>query len=184
MVALLVAGCTRSGTYSKYGVAKFQGDGIIRDVSRKGGPFSSHGFVIELDKFDLGDIFDKQFRLRNVPTIASTPVEICLAVEDKELARFSVASVDDLRKKLQATLTVSLRDSKDYRTTGFSANIGNLVWSTPVHGYTGFWLYTQSGSFFTPRSEETYSLHVQYSPDPTLRGKQGRVYLYSGYGGS
>jgi hypothetical protein len=182
--ALLITGCAPAGTYSKYGVTQYHGDGVIRDVSQSGWPFSSHGFVIELEQFDLGSAFDKQFHLSSVPTIAGGHVEIALAVEDEEISRQGIASVDELRKKLTASLSIAMSDSASVLATQFSANIGSLVWSSPVHGYTGLWLYNGSGSFFTPRSAETYALHVQYAPDEKLRGKRGRIYLYSGYGGS
>jgi len=182
--ALLISGCAPSGTYSKHGVTQYHGDGVIRDVSQRGWPFSSHGFVIELEQFDLGSAFDKQFHLSSVPTIAGSHVEIALAVEDEEISRQGIAAVDALRKKLVASLSIAVSDSASVVATEFSANIGSLVWSSPVHGYTGRWLYSESGSFFTPRSAETYSLLVQYAPDETLRGKRGRIYLYSGYGGS
>ena len=199
LFALLVSGCSPGGTYTKHGVTQYHGDGVIRDVSQSGWPFSTHGFVIELDKFDLGNTFDKQFRLVNVPTIVNRPFEICLAVEEDGLEQlnlnssisvnkrnspFTKTTIDDLRKKLAAVLTLSLTDSNGITVTGLSTNIGSLVWSSPVHGYKGFWLYSESGSFFTPRSGETYFLHVRYTPDFILRGKHGRIYLYSGYGGS
>jgi hypothetical protein len=184
LLVLLINGCAPGGTYSKHGVAQYHGDGTIRDVSQSGWPFSSHGFVIELDHFDLGSAFDKQFHLANVPTIANSHVEIALAVEDEELSRQGIASVDTLRKKLAASLTIIVTDSANVATAQFSTNIGSLRWSSPVHGYTGFWLYSETGSFFTPRSGETYSLRVHYAPDVMLRGKRGRIYLYSGYGGS
>jgi hypothetical protein len=183
-LALLFSGCAPDGTYTKYGVTHYHGDGVIRDVSQSGWPFSSHGFVIELDQFDLGDSFDKQFHLADVPTIAGRHVEIALAVEDEEIARQGGAAVDALRKKLAARLTIAVSDSASFVATAFSTNIGSLWWSTPVYGYKGFWLYSETGSFFMPRAGETYSLHVQYAPDFMLRGKRGRIYLYSAYGGS
>jgi hypothetical protein len=183
-LVLLISGCAPRGTYNKHGVTQYRGDGAIRDVSQSSWPFSSHGFVIELEGFDLGSAFDKQFHLVNVPTIANSHVEIALAIEDEEISGQSIPSVDSLRKQLQASLTIAVSDSASVGTTGFSTNLGSLRWSSPVHGYTGFWLYSETGSFFTPRSGETYSLHVQYAPDAMLRGKHGRIYLYSGYGGS
>ena len=184
--ALLFSGCTYSpsGTYFRHGIAQYHSEGSIRDVSQCSGLIRTRGYVIELEKFDLGSFYDKQFRVANLPTIANSKVEIRLAIEDEEISRLSIASVDSLRKKLKAELTVSLKDSAGVTVTGLSTNIGTMWWSSPVHGYSGHWLYDEKGSFFTPRPGETYSLRVRYSPDTTLRGKHGCIYLYSGCGGS
>jgi len=181
--ALLISGCTYcpSGTYFRHGITQYHGDGTIRDVSQRALFFGSRGYVIEFDKFDLGSAYDKQFRLANLPTIANSSAEICLAVEDEEL---SFNQIDSLRKKLAAELIISLTNSAGIAEAGLSTNIGTMRWSSPVHGYKGYWLYTEKGSFFTPRPEETYYLRVQYSPDATLKGKHGCIYLYSGCGGS
>ena len=183
-LAFLSSGCAPSGTYTRYGVSHYRGDGVIRDVSQCAWPFSSHGFVIELDQFDLGNALDKQFHLADVPTIAGSHVEIALAVEDEEISRLGIRSVDSLRRQLRANVSFELLDSTNGLVTALSTNIGSFVWSGPVHGYNGFWLYIEPGSFFTPRAGERYFLHVRYSPDASLRGKQGRIYLDSLYGGS
>ena len=183
---IVLSGCTyrSSGTYFRDGIAQYHGEGSIRDVSQRSGLVSARGYVIEFDKFDLGGAYDKQFRLTNLPTITNSRVQISLAVEDEEISRSSLDSVDSLRKKLEGRLTISVIDSTGITMTGFTSNIGNLIWSSPVHGYAGYWLYDLNRSFFNPRPGEIYSLHVQYLPDATLKGKLGCIYLYSGCGGS
>src|SRR5882724_9537074 len=110
---LLASGCTYwpSGTYFRHGVGQYRGEGTIHDVSQPSLFFGSRGYVVELEKFDLGSSYDKQFGITNLPTIANGPVEICLAVEDEEISRLGGASVDTLRKKLNAALAISLTDS-------------------------------------------------------------------------
>jgi hypothetical protein len=181
----LLGGCTYLpiGTYFMHGTTQYRGDGTICDVSQRSLFFSSRGYVIELEKFDLGDAYDKQFKLINLPTIRNSPVEISLAVEDTGIASQSIDMVDNLRKKLEAHLTMNLTDAAGRTITGFTNEIGKLVWSG-MGGYPGHWLYDDQGSFFKPCPEETYTLHIQYSPDATLRGKHGCIHLYSGCGGS
>jgi hypothetical protein len=184
--ALSLSGCTYwpSGTYFKHGISQYRGEGSIRDVSQRSGLVSGRGYVVQLEHFDLGSAYEKQFQVANLPTIVNSRVEICLAVEGEEISRLSIASFDTLRRRLVAELTISLTDSAGVTVTQLSTNVGTMWWSSPVHGYSGHWLYDQKGSFFTPRPEETYSLRVRYSPDAALRGKHGCIYLYSGCGGS
>ncbi len=185
-LALLISGCTYwpSGIYFRHGITQYQGEGTIRDVSQRALFFGSRGYVVEFDKFDLGSAYDKHFRLANLPTIANGSVHINLAIEDEELSWSNLNSIDSLRRKLEAGLTIWLTDSAGVTVTGFSTKIRTMSWSSPVHGYGGCWLYTSPGSYFKPRPGETYSLKVRYSPDATLRGKHGCIYLYSGCGGS
>jgi len=182
-LALLFSGCTYwpIGTYFSHGISQYHGDGTIRDVSQRSGLVSTRGYVVTLGGFDLGSAYDRQFKVVNLPTIEDSKVEIALAVERPEL---SVTSVDDLRKKLEASLSVSLTDSTGTTVTTFSSKIGRLRWSSAVHGYSSYWLYDEKGSFFTPKARETYFLHVQYSPDSQLQSSHGCIYLYSGCGGS
>ena len=140
LLCVSLCGCTYwpSGTYFRHGIAQYHGDGSIRDVSQRSGLISARGYVIELEKFDLGSSYDKQCRVANLPTIANSRVEICLAVEDEEISGLSIASVDSLRKKLKAELIVSLTDSSGETVTGLSTNIGTMRWSSPVHGFSGY----------------------------------------------
>lgn len=180
---LACVGCSYrpDGTYFSKGIAQYKGEGTIRDVSQKAILFGSRGYVIEFEKFGLDHEFNKELRLTYLPTLSGRNVEICLAFEDYPIGD----SFDDrFRKGLDAAVTVCLTDSAGNIVTKFSSKVGDLTWSSPVHGYNGCWLYSQAGSFFTPQPRETYILNVSYSSDATLRGKRGSLYLYSGCGGS
>lgn len=185
--AFLICGCAHRRSLSGNGVAQDQsdvtireykpaqygGDGTLRQL--KNAPLGYHGYVIEFDRFDLGEAFDKEYHFENLLSIPEGLAEIVLAVEDEDIS--GVALNDGLRKKLSANLTITLKDSIPVVRSEFSDNLGNLVWSLPVYGDTGLRLYDRPHSFFTARPEEKYSLRVRYVPDALLRGKHGRICL-------
>lgn len=185
--ALLICGCAQhaihpdikvrqdhgDSTTSGYRPAQYGGDGTLRQL--KNAPLGYHGYVIEFDRFDLGEAFDKEYHFENLLSIPEGLAEIVLAVEDEDIS--GVALNDGLRKKLSANLTITLKDSIPVVRSEFSDNLGNLVWSLPVYGDTGLRLYDRPHSFFTARPEEKYSLRVRYVPDALLRGKHGRICL-------
>jgi len=168
--------CRSRGTYLNAGIAQYRGDGRISDTSEHSGFVSTRGYLIEFPRFDLGRSYDDRFRLINLPTIGGREIQIRFVVDDETLER--------TKKKLDASVTVSLTDSAGNLVTEFSSKIGNLVWSSPIHGHTGYALYDSKHSLFIPRPNEAYFLHVIYSPDASLVSKSGYVYLYSGCGGS
>jgi hypothetical protein len=184
LCALLLSGCSYwpSGSYFKGGVAQYRGDGIIRDVSQRKIFFGTRGYVIEMEAFDLGSRYDKHFQMADLPIISRSSVGIYLAVEDMPFDPIDV--INRVQAKIKATMSISLTDSSGVVVTGGSAKIGAMWWSSPVHGYPGWWLYTEKGSGFKPRPKESYTLHVQYAPDTTLKGKRGRICLSSLCGGS
>lgn len=182
----LLAGCThwQSGTIFRRGLSEYRGDGSIRDVSQRSVIMPSRGYVIELEKFNLGSNYEKQFRIANLPMIPNKQIGIYLAVERKTEIPLKIASDGVSRKDSEAKLTITLQDSAGATVTAFSTKVADMIWSSPVQGHPGHWTYDEKASFFTIRPAETYVLRVQYSPDAVFQGTTGCIYLYSGSGGS
>ena len=164
--------CRPRGTYFNAGIAQYRGEGRITDTSERSGFVSTRGYLVEFPRFDLGRSYDHKFRLINLPTIEGKEVQIRFVVEDETL--------EQNKKTLDSRASVSLTDSAGNLVTEFSSKIGSLVWSSPVHGHTGYALYDSKHSLFIPRPNETYVLHIIYAPDVSLVSKSGYVYLYSG----
>jgi hypothetical protein len=163
------------------GFRQYRGDGIIADNSQPSGLFGTRGYVVEFPKFDLGAGYEKQFKLTRLPALGRAPAEIRLVVEEP----FNATRVDELRRSaVTGTLAIKLSDSSGKEVAGYSARLSDLIWSSPIHDHVGYALYDLDHSEFVPRTEETYTLSISYSPDPTLRSKTGYFYVWCGCGGS
>ena len=179
----LFTSCGRCGfgSYYTHGIRHYEGDGTIVDNSQPSGAFGTRGYVVEFPKFDLGSRYERQFRLAHLPTLGSAPAEIRFVIEEP----YDNLAVDDLRKNAATgAVLIKLLDSTGRQVTGFSAKLSDLIWSSPIHDHVGYALYELDHSEFVPRSNETYTLSVSYSPDSTLRSKTGYFYVWCGCGGS
>jgi len=184
-LVLMFTACGRCGwgTYYLNGTRSYSGDGTISDASVPSGFFGTRGYVIDFPTFDLGQRFEASYHLSGVPTLGvRAPAEISMMVDDPR--GFLASSVDSLKDMFKAILKCSLSDSSGAVITKFEAPLNSLIWSSPIHGRSGYALYELHKSFFVPNSKEKYTLTIEYSGDPGLSGKTASIYLWCACGGS
>jgi hypothetical protein len=174
----LCAACGRCGfgSYYTHGINQYSGDGTISDTSQSSGLFGTRGYVVEFPKFDLGEKYEKRFRLMRLPKLGSAEAEIRLIVNDP--------TVEKHKETLTGKIAIKLSDSSGREIAGYNKKISDLIWSSPIHDHTGHALYDVDHSDFVPRSDETYTLTVSYEPDPTLISHTAYIYVWCGCGGS
>lgn len=180
---VVCTGCGRCGwgNYYRDGIQHYGGDGRIADASQSSGLFGTRGYVVEFPKFDLGSPYQRQFKLVGLPTLGHARADIAFVIEEPFLA----TRVDELRRSVvDGAVNIKLSDSSGRQVAGYSAKLSDLIWSSPIHDHVGYALYQLDHSEFLPRSEETYTLTISYSPDSTLRSKQGYLYVSCLCGGS
>ena len=183
---LVCTGCGRCGFggYYRDGIQHYAGDGRIADASQSSGLFDlfgTRGYIVEFPKFDLGSAYQRQFKLVGLPTLGNARAEIRFVVEEPFLA----TQVDELRRSaINGAVNIKLSDSSGRQVAGYSAKLSDLIWSSPIHDHVGYALYQLDHSEFLPRTGETYTLSISYSPDSTLRSKQGYLYVSCLCGGS
>src|SRR5205823_4911261 len=98
----LCASCGRCGfgSYYTHGINQYTGDGKISDASQSSGLFGTHGYVVEFPKFDLGEKYEKRFRLTRLPELGRANAEIRLVIEDP--------TVEKRKETLTGTLAIKL----------------------------------------------------------------------------
>lgn len=177
-LALLLTSCIRhgTGTYFTSGIRDYAGDGTIRDASQRGGGFRTRGYLVELPNFRLNRPYEHTFQLVGLPTIEGKRVEIAFLVPET----FSQTHTANAH----STVEFSLSTTDGKQITSHKSTLGDLIWSSPVHGHSGYALYHLDRSFFQPVSTERYRLRITYSPAAGADSGEGYFYLWSAVGGS
>jgi hypothetical protein len=94
------------------------------------------------------------------------------------------SDVESLKANLSARLKCSIIDSGGRSALQIDVALKDMIWSSPIHGRSGYALYQLEGSEFVPNKDATYTMSVEYSGDAQLAGKKGSLYLWCGCGGS
>jgi hypothetical protein len=162
--------------YLKSGVAGYTGDGTIRDTSQPGGAFPSHGYLIRFDTFDLSKPYEQTFHLEHLPIVGQRKAGIYFVVDN------ALSANRELERS--ASIDILLTTAAQGEVTHVKSRLSDLIWASPVHGYSGNALYDSNNSFFLPQPGERYRLHVKYLPSPAARSAKGYVYVWCGVGGA
>jgi hypothetical protein len=150
-----------------------QGDGIFEDLSRRAGIFPITGYSIRFTEFDLGRDYEASFRLSHVPNIGKK-CGVYLAIRDPDDYWFFDSHIRQLQ---QGKMQLELLDSRGAIVVQTGGKLKGYTWygCRDLHG-----LYRSNESFFTPRTDEEYTLRIVYHPDLKLASYKGFGYLLCG----
>ena len=148
-------------------VPAHRGDGSFQDISWFAGPFPIRGYSITMPEFNLSEPFQAEYHLASLTDIGTCG--IYLAIRDRHWSSET--------KLLGGRLQLELLDSQGRIVVHVSGRMGEFIWSTSDQQAA---LYQLDKSFFTPDAREEYRLRASYTPEPSLAGYKGFVYLRSG----
>jgi len=149
-------------------VPAHRGDGSFRDTSFFFWVLPIRGYSITMPEFDLSQPIEAEYRLASLTDIGKE-CGVYLAIRDRQWSGET--------KQIGGQLRFELLDSQGHVVTDVSGRLGEFWWATSGRRSE---LYQLDKSFFTPRSGEEYRLRLFYTPDPSLVGHKGFVYLRSG----
>jgi hypothetical protein len=156
-------------------VSRYDGDGIIEDISGRYLVYPMPGYSITFPLFDLGQPFEDTYSISNLPDL--NDVGIYLVVESDSYVG------DEERKTLHSKVELTLIDSKGKVALEHNSYLKDMTWMYEHHGVIdGHRLYNLNTTFFSPIKCERYKLHIKYSPDEALAHRKGHV-LIRRYGG-
>jgi hypothetical protein len=159
--------------YLKKEVAKYNGEGAIKDISLRFIVMPIPGYSITFPPFDLDQPFEHTYTLSNLPALANAGV--FLIVESENYFE------DEERLKLNSRVELTITDSQSQTALGVDNHLKEMIWMYAHRGVvTGHALYNLDTSFFAPNKHETYKLHIKYSPDKALTGRKGYVFIECG----
>jgi hypothetical protein len=176
--SVLVCSCAKTdrATQLESGISGYVGDGTIEDTSQPGGALPSRGYLIRFDTFDLTQPYEKTLRLGHLPILEHRKAGIYFVVEYPPSANRSLAR--------SANVDILLTTAGEVRVTHVKSALSDLIWATPVHGYSGSALYDPGKAFFIPRPGERYRLQIKYTPGPAEPSGRGYVYVWCSRGGA
>ncbi len=150
-----------------------QGDGVFEDLSWRAGIFPITGYSIRFTEFDLGREYEASFRFSHVPNIGKA-CGVYLAIRDSDGYWLFDRHIKQLQ---QGTMQLELLDSRGAMIAQTGGKLKDCNWYScrDFHG-----LYRQQESFFTPRTDEEYTLRIAYHPDPKLASYKGFGHLLCG----
>jgi len=168
---LLLASCTsfRTGSYFSAGVHSYVGDGVIRDTSQPAVFFATRGYRIDLPGFRIDRPYEHSYLLKGIPVIDDTSAGIFFEVPQ--------GLTSESTEKTGASFEANLVDKKGERIARFGGPLNSLIWS-------GNSLYDLEGSFFQPKHNEEYRLHVRFYPGSGVGEGLGHIYVRCAIGGS
>lgn len=168
---LALASCTSFGTgsYFRTGVRTYAGEGEIRDTSQPALFFATRGYRIDLPEFPLDRRLEHSYVLKGIPVINKTAAGIFFELPQ------GPTSASTGRAK--ASFHASLVDGEGRPISHFGGPLNSFTWS-------GSSLYQHEGSFFQPKSDEEYRLHVKFDPGNGIGEGHGRIYIQCAIGGS
>jgi hypothetical protein len=146
-------------------------DGHFEDLSGFQGPFWTRGYSVTLPNFDLGQRFETEYRLVDLPEIAGKSCVVYLVVPESD----SLDASD--KASIRGQFGFELRDGSGTTVAKASGRLGEYRWSTGREATHALYL---DNSSFIPNPNEVYRLHVVYEPDERLVGLKGHVLLRSG----
>jgi hypothetical protein len=180
--AVLVLGC---GCSLWQGVAALwmpsieahAGDGKFRNISQRAGPLAIPGYMIEFPEFNLGKPHKALYQFSSLPALGlgfgSRPCGMYLVIpENRDDWGLNLVQVGGI-----ASVATELRDSRGEVVAQTQGKLRDMIWGN-WHGANR--LYQLRSSFFDPVNSESYTLQVDYSPDPGLAPYEARVGLECG----
>jgi hypothetical protein len=181
MVSLILAGylvyirATRLGPLPPH-----HGDGTFKDISWRFSPdgllsFPLYGYEIVFPTFNLGDKYETEFKMTDLPDIGKDVV-VYLCVADPEHRYRS----DAARDRLIARVQFDISDEYGKLVCHVAKPLAKMYWADPEGGADCYGLYSLPESVFVSRKGTQYRLHVRYLPDPQLACFRGFVYIRCG----
>jgi len=159
--------------YLKKEVAKYSGDGTIKDISLRFFVMPVPGYSITFPSFDLSQPLERTYTLSNLPDLAHSGVFLIVESEDYY--------EDEDRLKLISKVELTVTDSQNQTALHVENQLKEMIWMYAHRGVVkGHALYNLDTSFFTPNKNETYKLHIKYSPDDALSGRKGYIFIRCG----
>jgi hypothetical protein len=153
------------------------GDGEFRNISRRAGPLALPGYMIEFPEFDLGKPHKAVYRFSSLPALglgfSRRPCGMYLVIpENRDAWGLNLVQVGGI-----ASVATELRDSRGEVVAQTQGKLHDMIWGN-WHGANR--LYQLRLSFFDPVNSESYTLQVDYSPDPALAPYKAHVGLECG----
>ena len=172
------------------------GDGTFRNVSFRY-PWTSAGipitgYTIEFPHFELSKPQTLSYRIEKLPQIdKSVGIYLCI-IDPKHKFRH-----DRDQEQLTNGVTIDVVDESGRRVSGVNSQLAKMYWCEPGGaGPDTYGLFVMRGSnasnsvrgnangdldsFFEPRQQANYEIHVKYEPDAKLEGLQGYVFIRCG----
>lgn len=156
-----------------------RGDGDFRDISFRWpwGTFglAIRGYTITFPTFTLGEPYEAEFYMRELPDISTKPVVyLCIADPKRSLRG------DEERKRLTAEIAFDMLDQDGKPVCHVVMPIAKMYWAAPEGGGDCYGLYALPDSHFASRKNGQYKLRVAYRPDRLLSGFRGFVHVRCG----
>jgi len=160
-------------SFLKKEISRYNGDGIIKDISFRFTVFPVKGYSITFTLFELGQPFSNTYTLSNLPDLDH--VGVYLVVESEDYFK------DEERLKLNSKVELIMTDAKDQVVLKVDSYLKELIWMSAHQGIVrGYALYNMDTSFFSPKKNERYTLKVRYYPDETLSSRRGYIFIRCG----
>ena len=138
---------------------QYAGDGTLRACSN----ILAQGFAIDFSPFDARKPYIASYRLSHVPQVGRNPfVRLCFHPKPGSQPWYPGID-DDLKKKLTATLKVTLLDARGTAVRSLEMPIATATWTWgESQGLIGAYDFAHGSFPFAPAQD--YTLAVSYTP--------------------
>ena len=155
-------------------IKQYHGDGVIEDISLRFIIFPTRGYSLILPKFDLSSTQNNSYTLSNLPVL-DTETTLFFVIEDPS------SSLQAKENISEGAVEIILSNSKHEQIIAIEQSLTDFRWSSPKGGIQGWALYDdRRRSSFNPVEGESYSLSINYKPDPKLAHLKGFILLRAG----
>jgi hypothetical protein len=145
------------------------GDGTFLDLSHRRGPFMFQGYSVTMPMFDMGVGGRGEYRVARLPYVGKQ-CGVHLAFCDSKASCWT----DEEIHQIAAEIDLELVDSRNNVLIKTKGKLGEYIWCRRADMV---YLYRLNGSFFVPKTEETYCVRFVYRQDNKLAGVKGFAYL-------
>jgi hypothetical protein len=133
------------------------------------------GYTIEFDHFDLSTEREVSYHLEKLPLVRSE-VGVYLCLNDSQ----HLWQTDESHTQLKGRVELEVTDELGKSVCRVNQPLAKLIWAYPEGGPETYGLYKLQESFFPAVRNKKYRIHVHYSPDPSLKGVEGFVFIRCG----
>lgn len=151
-----------------------QGDGKLKDLSRRLGPFAIPGYSIQMPELDLEKPKNTEYHLTGLPNINRRCfVYFAISTDESNWQK-------KLHENIHARIQLEIHNSSGHVLVSLTGRLSDFTaYSSSSLNFVALYPNGSNSSFIADPQEE-YIVRLVYTPDPNLKHFKGFIYVECG----